>query len=119
MKKTILFVTILLVTAVTYAQKDKELKLNEDTNLIEATYYHDNGQVSQQGTFTIAGKLHGKWVSFNEAGEKISVGSYKNGLKTGKWFFWSDEILKEVEYSNNAIAGVTQIEDAKGIVNHR
>lgn len=116
MKNTILLIAILLVTSLTYAQKDKELTLNEDTNLIEATYFHDNGLISQEGTFNLEGKLHGEWVSFNEAGKKISVGSYDNGQKVGKWAFWSNNVLKEVDYNNNAIAGIVKTENSTGIV---
>ncbi len=116
MKKIILFIAILFVTAVTFAQKDKELKLNEDTNLIEATYFHDNGEVSQSGTFNLAGKLHGEWLSYNEEGQKISVGSYADGQKVGKWLFWSGEVLKEVDYNNNVIAGIVDTKNTTGIV---
>ncbi len=116
MKKAIFLLALILATAVTYAQMDKELKLNEDTNLIEATYYHDNGKISQEGTFNLAGKLHGEWLSYNQEGQKISVGSYVNGQKVGKWVFWSNGILKEVDYNNNAIAGVVNIKNTTGIV---
>ena len=116
MKNTIFLIALLLTTAVTFAQMDKELTLNEDTNLIEATYFHDNGEISQQGTFNLAGKLHGEWLSYNQDGQKISVGSYANGQKVGKWFFWSNDILKEVEYNNNAIASVDGIKKEAPIV---
>ncbi|MEK6152656.1 nicotinic acid mononucleotide adenyltransferase [Flavobacteriaceae bacterium 3-367] len=116
MKKTLLFWAVLLISATSFAQKEKTLVLNEDTNLIEATYYHENGEISQKGTFNLARKLHGEWASFNEKGEKIAMGSYENGVKTGKWFFWTDGIVKEVEYNNNAIAGVVNKESKSGIV---
>ena len=116
MKKITLLIALIAGTAFGYAQKDKEVQLNRDTNLIEATYYHDNGEISQKGTFDLAGKLHGEWVSFNENGEKISMGSYVNGAKTGKWFFWTEGILKEVEFSNNAIASVINRENATRVV---
>ena len=86
--------------------QDKDLKVNEETNLIEVVYYHDNGEISQKGTFNLERKLHGQWLSFNEKGEKIAMGSYENGLKTGKWYFWSVDSIKEVEYKDNAIASV-------------
>jgi hypothetical protein len=31
---------------------------------------------------------------------------YDKGQKTGKWFFWNNTVLSEVDYSNNQIAAV-------------
>lgn len=107
---------ILLISVAGFAQTKPEMKLNNETNLIEATYFHDNGEVSQKGTFNLEKQLHGEWMSFNEKGETITVGSYTNGTKTGKWFFWANDILKEVEYSNNAIAAVSETKNTEGIV---
>lgn len=90
----------------TYAQ-EKELKVNEDTGLIEAVYYHENGEISQHGTFNSKGQLHGKWLSFNDKGVKIAEGSYQKGLKSGIWYFWQGDSIREVEYKNNAIASVS------------
>lgn len=117
MKNAILLMALVLTTAIGYSQKEKEIKLNKETNLIEATYYHDNGKISQQGTFDLAGKLHGEWVSFNEEGQKVSMGSYENGVKTGKWFFWDNDVMKEVEFNNNAIASVINKESTKRVAN--
>ncbi len=116
MKKTILFVAILFISVGVFAQTKPEMKLNSETNLIEATYFHKDGTVSQKGTFNLDKKLHGEWTSFNNDGEIISVGSYNSGVKTGKWLFWSNNILKEVEYSNNVIAAVSETKNTEGIV---
>jgi hypothetical protein len=34
------------------------------------------------------------------------MATYDNGQKSGKWFFWNDTVLSEVDYSNNQIASV-------------
>jgi antitoxin component YwqK of YwqJK toxin-antitoxin module len=116
MKKIILIIAVLFISTASFAQAKPEMKLNKETNLIAATYYHANGEVSQKGTFNLEKQLHGEWASFNEKGETITVGSYENGTKTGKWLFWANDILKEVEYSNNAIAGVNETKNTEGIV---
>ena len=104
MKKIVMFFAF-LITVGSFAQ-ERELKLNEDTNLIEVVYYHDNGVVSQTGTYTLDGKLQGEWLSFNTDGKKVISANYDNGKKVGKWFYWNDKTLKEVDYTNNAIASV-------------
>ena len=116
MKKAILVITILFISATSYSQIEPEIKLNNETSLIEATYFYANGEVSQKGTFNLDKKLHGEWISFNKNGETISVGSYVDGVKTGKWLFWSNGILKEVQYNDNTIAGVTNTKSTEGIV---
>ncbi len=116
MKKTILIIAVLFISAASFAQVEPEMKLNKETNLIEATYFHASGEISQKGTFNLEKKLHGEWMSFNKKGETISVGSYANGVKTGKWLFWANDVLKEVEYNDNAIAAVTETKNTEGIV---
>lgn len=101
MKKFALVFVALLMTVVSFAQQERELKLNKDTNLIEVTYYHDNGVVSQTGSYTLDGKLQGEWLSFDAEGKKMISANYDNGKKVGKWIYWIDGIKKEVNYKNN------------------
>ncbi|MGB7393602.1 MAG: nicotinic acid mononucleotide adenyltransferase [Pricia sp.] len=115
MKKLVGIFAFILCTTGVFAQKEKDVKHNKETNLLEATYYHENGEVSQEGTFDMAGKLHGEWVSYDATGEKVSMGNYHKGIRTGKWFFWTDGKIKEVEFSNNVIASVINRESAEGV----
>ncbi|OEK09479.1 nicotinic acid mononucleotide adenyltransferase [Flavivirga aquatica] len=106
MKKSILFTFAFLITVVSFAQQERTLKFNKDTNLIDVVYYHDNGAVSQTGAYTTDGKLQGEWLSFNTEGKKVISANYDNGQKVGKWFYWKETTLKEVDYNSNAIASV-------------
>jgi antitoxin component YwqK of YwqJK toxin-antitoxin module len=108
MNKNVLMLFALFVGLVSFAQQERQLKLNEDTNLIEVTYYHDNGVVSQTGFYTADGKLQGEWLSFDTEGKKSVSANYDNGKKVGKWFYWTDKTLKEVDYTNNAIVSVSE-----------
>ena len=108
MNKKILMLFTLLLGMVSFAQQERVLKVNNDTNLIEVTYYHDNGVVSQTGSYTLEGKLQGEWLSFDSEGNKSVSASYDNGKKVGKWFYWSDKTLKEVDYTNNAVVSVNE-----------
>ncbi len=109
MKKLVLLFAF-LITVVSFAQQKRDLKLNKDTNLIEVVYYHDNGVVSQTGFYTTDGKLQGEWLSFDTAGKKTVSGNYDNGKKVGKWFYYTNETIKEVDYSNNVIASLKESE---------
>lgn len=103
MKKYII-IGALLITGMIFAQGPKP-QLEAVGNKVKATYFHENGQVQQQG-FYKNGKLEGQWVSFDKDGNKLAVAEYKKGEKVGKWFFWSDSTLSEVDYSNNQVATV-------------
>lgn len=111
--KKIFTIAILLTATFSFAQKERTLELNKETNLIEVTYYHDNGTVSQTGFYTTEGKLQGDWISFNTQGHKVVSASYDNGAKVGKWFYWNEDTLKEVDYSKNAIASVSEWKQTK------
>jgi len=91
----------------TNAQEKVKNDYVKEGNLIKATLYYSNGEVSQQGFYTKQGKLQGDWTSFDQKGNKTAEAHYENGEKTGKWFFWQDDnILKEVDYSNSKILAV-------------
>ena len=111
--KKIVILLIMLSVSFSYAQKERSLKLNKETNLIEVVYYHDNGEISQTGFYTPEGKLQGQWLSFCKEGNKLVSAEYDNGKKVGKWFYWNGDILKEVDYSNNAIASINEWTNTK------
>lgn len=110
MKKLIVLFSALMITVVSFAQEKqkRDLKFNKKTNLIEVVYYHDNGEVSQTGFYTLDGKLQGEWLSFDTEGEKVISGYYDNGMKVGKWFYYTNETVKEVDYNDNTIAGLKE-----------
>ena len=102
--KKILILGAFLLVGVGFAQTTKPV-LEQEGNLVKATYYYDNGKVQQQGYFK-DGKLTGQWIAFDEQGNKKSIGTYVNGDKTGKWFFWNNDSLSEVDYSDSRVASV-------------
>ncbi|WP_055443874.1 toxin-antitoxin system YwqK family antitoxin [Lacinutrix himadriensis] len=108
MKKQFILFFALMLSVISFAQQERTLKLNEQTSLIEVTYYHDNGVVSQTGFYTTDGKLQGEWLRFDTKGDKTVSANYDNGKKVGKWFYWNDKTLKEIDYTNNAIANVSE-----------
>jgi len=113
MKKSVLILLACFIGISSFAQKERVLKLNKEKNLIEVVYYHDNGEVSQTGTYTLDGKLQGQWLSFDAEGNKTVLANYDNGKKVGKWFYWTKETVKEVDYSTNVIANLKESEKVK------
>lgn len=82
------------------AQKQTEATFVKKGNQTEVVTYHDNGIIAQQGQLK-NNKPHGEWVSYDQQGRKLTMGTYVDGVKTGKWLFWNKELLLEVDYQNN------------------
>ncbi|WP_353777012.1 nicotinic acid mononucleotide adenyltransferase [Winogradskyella sp. 3972H.M.0a.05] len=107
MKKIVVFALMFSVLSI-YGQETIKPKVEKKGDMTEVTYYHDNGTIEQQGTFNADGKLHGVWKSYDLDGNKTAVGNYDNGKKVGKWFFWSEDTLKEVDYIDSRVVSVNQ-----------
>ena len=106
MKKLLILTAVFLITLSAQAQDKKEMVLNQETNLIEAKIYHDNGVVAQTGFYTTDGVVHGTWISFDAQGVKTAVANYNKGKKVGTWLFYTGDILKEVTYQDSKILAV-------------
>ena len=104
--KKIYILLVFLFAFKGFSQDNRTLTLTEDKNLIEVTYFHDNGTISQTGYYTLDGKLHGNWFSYCTEGNKIVSAKYDQGIKTGTWFYWNEDVLNQVDYSSNAIVQV-------------
>ena len=111
--KYLYIIAAFLFTISTYAQKKPSFV--KEGNLVVGTYYHDDGTVSQTGAY-LDGKLHGKWISYNRDGEKVTEGNYTNGVKSGTWFFWDGKELSEVKYNNNQITTVISHNSSSNVV---
>jgi len=105
MKQTVLWMALMFSVGV-FAQKP-EPHFEQDGAMLKATYFHENGEVAQQGYF-LNGNLHGNWVMFDQQGNKMASGTYLQGEKSGKWFFWKAELLHEVDYAANRIVQVRE-----------
>ncbi len=106
--KKYLIAVLSFVGVTSSAQDSKSPLFQLEGEIINAVYYHDNGEVSQQGTFNKQGALIGLWTSFDAEGNKLSQGYYENGIKSGKWFFWSKDNLKEVDFNNSRITNIVE-----------
>lgn len=112
--KKLIFILMITFTFGAVAQ-DVEPTFEKEGSKVKATYFHANGEVSQQGYF-MNEKLDGEWKMFNEKGDKIAMGNYTRGAKTGTWMFWEGDSVKEVNFSNNRIAAVTNSKSSSAVV---
>ena len=73
---------------------------------IQATYYFSDGSVHKKGFFK-SKKPVGEWTEYDRKGNKIAVGFYDKGRKSGTWFQWNNGKLRQIDYKNNTIASVS------------
>ena len=107
--KNILFLLLFFCIGLAYSQ-DKNVKYEAQGDLVEATFYYDNGQIEQHGFFKDE-KLHGTWKYYSEEGLEVAVGNYKEGKKTGKWVFNNNGLTKEVDYLDGKIISVHELNE--------
>jgi antitoxin component YwqK of YwqJK toxin-antitoxin module len=95
---------MLSIAAIGYTQ-EKQPSFKAEGDLVKATYYYDDGSVKTEGYFKDK-KITGEWIRFDKDGNKTQLAFYNSGKKVGKWFIWSKDSLKEINYENNSIASV-------------
>ena len=110
MKNIYLLFTLLFFFCYTQSavaqNENKLIEYNEFTDLIDVTYFYEDGSVQQTGSFNVKGLPHGEWTSYDISGKKLCVGNYKNGLKDGKWYFTLSDKTQAVDYINSKIISV-------------
>ncbi len=119
MKNVVALMVFLVMGVSLYAQENNEkAKFEKKGDLVEATYYYENGNVSQEGFFKDS-KPTGVWKAYDREGNKITQAYYINGIKDGRWFFWKDNELTEVEYDYNKIIRVSDYQKTESFIVNR
>jgi antitoxin component YwqK of YwqJK toxin-antitoxin module len=72
--KNLMILSLLLFGFIAMAQ-DKNVSKEIVNNTVVSTYFYENGQVAQKGSFK-DGKLHGSWVAYDENGKNIETPGY-------------------------------------------
>lgn len=107
MKAFSTLVMLFLMSFTLFAQTENNLVKTEKVGDLEkVTVFYDSGEIYQVG-YMLKDKLHGEWKSYDRDGNKLAKANYEKGNKVGKWFFWNNEILSEVDYVNNRIVQVS------------
>lgn len=102
--KRIITICLLSMATIGFSQENKPT-FKAEGDLVKATYYYENGTVKTEGFFKDK-KLTGEWTRFDTSGNKIQLAYYDNGKKVGKWFVWTKEALKEINYEDNRLVSV-------------
>ena len=110
MKNIYLLFTLLFFLCYTQSvvaqNENKLIEYNEFTDLIDVTYFYEDGSVQQIGSFNTNGLPHGEWTAYNMNGKKLCVGNYKNGFKNGTWYFIFSDKTQAVDYINSKIISI-------------
>lgn len=75
-------------------------------NSVERRHY-DSGTLKSYGMIS-DGKEHGKWVYLEESGDTNRVVNYKNGIKEGKSYTYTDNVISGVETYQNGFRNGTK-----------
>lgn len=77
---------------------------NLGSNVIQVTYFYDDGAVRETGFFK-DNQNHGHWVSYDTLGKKTTEGLYHNSNREGSWRFWDvdGEVHCVIYYNHNRI----------------
>ncbi|AZQ42953.1 toxin-antitoxin system YwqK family antitoxin [Nonlabens ponticola] len=116
--KNIIVIAALMIGTLAYAQEIKPKFEKMDDGLLKATYFHDNGEIAQEGTF-LDKQRHGEWISYDQDGKKTAQAQYTLNQKTGKWFFWHNDLLTEVDYNGDQIVSVNKWVDQDAVASNR
>ena len=101
--RIILMFFALSITSLSAQEKKSVIK--EGTHTFKVGYYNEAGNILQEG-FIKNKKLHGEWSSFYKDGRKAVSGQYDKGKKVGKWFFWNQGKIREVDFVDNNVVKV-------------
>ncbi len=114
MKKLYLILSFFLFSSILFAQKKKDMKVEQVGDIFEVTIYYDNGQIMQHGFLSKNEKLHASWESYNEDGSRKCIATYDKGVKVGTWFYYDKGKKTKVIYDNNKIILVEKLDSIQG-----
>lgn len=105
-----LIFTLLLFCTAIYSQNTKLPKTETKGDLQEVTLYYENGSIMQHGFYTKDGKLHASWESYNSDGSPKCYATYNYGVKVGVWTYWNENKITKIEYDNDKIVKIEEVE---------
>jgi len=113
--KNILLLALAFLTFNSYSQENELKKIEKKGDLQEVTLYYESGTIMQHGFYTEDGKLHASWESYNIDGSRKCYATYNFGVKVGIWTYWNNNKITKVEYDNNKIISVKEVDKEASI----
>ena len=98
--KLFLILAISIALSFTALNAQEQKVVSQEGNMLKVVIYGQNNNILQEGTIK-NNKLHGDWASYDKSGNQLATGRYNKGKKVGKWFFWSNGTLTEVDFRRN------------------
>ena len=102
-----------------YPDGQLKMKMNIAKGLVDGQVflYFSNGTQNEIRSYK-EGEMHGRWITWNEQGQKIAEAEYQEGLKHGKWFVWNDEgvLLYDMTYNLGNRSGTWKMFDQNGML---
>ena len=102
--RKLLFIVSLMVMISANAQEIAP-SYEKAGDMVKVTNFYEDGSIKEQGFYKNK-VITGVWTTYDRQGDKTAIAKYDNGKKVGKWFMWSKDGLKEIDYKNNTIANV-------------
>lgn len=86
-----------------------------DSSLIEVSYFYHNQALKMKG-FMEGGVRKGKWIAYDEEGNMLSQGHYKDGFEDGMYTVWYPSGVKRYEgiFKSGKRLGIWSFWDAEG-----
>lgn len=110
-----MIILLCMLVGITALGQEKVVQKTESKDELKVIYYHDNGLIQQEG-FLKNNKPNGQWIAYNKKGQKTAIAYYNEGNKIGKWFFWKEGKLTEIDYNENKIAAVKSWKESTMVV---
>lgn len=101
---------LLFFGTIIYAQDTKLPKTETKGDLQEVTLFYQDGSIMQHGFYTKDGKLHASWESYNLDGSPKCYATYNYGVKVGVWTYWNKNKITKIEYDNDKIVKIEEVE---------
>lgn len=95
-----LLLIMFMLFSINALSQEKETYVRDCDNNIIYTKTSKTGLLLEKGTYNENGKHIGVWKQYDQNGNLIVIGRFKNGIKHGVWKHYHDNEYVEVVYSN-------------------
>lgn len=114
MKNLLLIMCMLF--SINALSQEKETYVRDVDNNIIYTRTTETGLILEKGTYNENGKHIGVWKQYDQNGNLLVIGRFRNGIKHGVWKHYHGNEYVEVMYSNGVKSRAKIITDIDFLV---